>query len=85
MPNRLAADRLPPLLTVREVCVRLKIDERTLRRHRRLGLFPKPDTYVGRSPRWFERTVANHLADPPDVTGIMHREAGLAARRKEAV
>lgn len=76
---------LPPLFTVEEVCARLKLDERTLRRHRRLGLFPKPDTYVGRSPRWSAATIASHLADPPDVTGIMHREAALAARQKEAV
>ena len=85
MPKRPAAEPLPPLLTVDEVCARLTVDERTLRRHRRLGLFPKPDTYVGRSPRWFESTIAAHLANPPDVTGIMHREAALSARQKEAV
>lgn len=77
------AIELPELLTVDEVCALLKLDERTLRRHRRNGLFPAPDVVIcDRFPRWSKATLAAYLADPPSPKGITLQDQARTIRRQ---
>ena len=80
------AIELPELLTVDQVCTYLSMDDRTLRRHRRNGLFPAPDVVLsGRFPRWFKSTLATYLADPPSPKGItLHDQARTIRRQKRS-
>ena len=84
--SRSVAVELPELLTVDEVCAYLSIDERTLRRHRRLGLFPAPDLVIsGRFPRWKKPTVAAYLANPPSPAGVMRHDKARSIRHQRKV
>ena len=84
--SRSEAAELPELLTVDQVCAYLSMDESTLRRHRRLGLFPSPDAVIsGRYPRWKTSTVAAYLANPPSPAGVMRHDKALSIRRKRKV
>ena len=75
---------LPELLTVDQVCAYLSMDDSTLRRHRRLGLFPAPDVILsGRFPRWSKATLAAHLANPPSPAGVTLRDQARSIRRHQ--
>lgn len=49
MDNMVIAD---PLYTKTRVCEYIGIDDTTLDKWVARGAFPKPDLYLGRSPRW---------------------------------
>ncbi len=84
--SRSGTVELPELLTVDQVCQYLNIDDSTLRRYRRTGLFPPPDTWVGgnkRFPRWFGTTLAAYVK--PDVSGVTFHDRTRSARRQRKV
>lgn len=85
MPKtRSEAIELPELLTIEQVCEYLTMDDSTLRRHRRTGLFPKPDVVIsGKFPRWYRRTLTAYLANPPDPSGVMLHDQARSVRRKQ--
>jgi len=80
--SRSGTVELPELLTVDQVCAYLSMDDSTLRRHRRTGLFPAPDVVLsGRFPRWYRSTLAAYLADPPSPSGVMRQDQARSIRR----
>jgi predicted DNA-binding transcriptional regulator AlpA len=86
MPKPRSRPELPEqLMTVDQVCAYLSMDESTLRRHRRNGLFPAPDVWISeRYPRWSKATIAAYLANPPSLSGVTLRDRAQSIRRQRA-
>ncbi len=55
------ADRSPPAILDRSaVAARLGIQPNTVTDNVRRGVMPPPDVMLGRTPGWFETTIAEH-------------------------
>lgn len=50
-----------PLYNKTQTCGYISIDDRTLDRWVKSKAFPKPDLYLGRSPRWRLSTINTYL------------------------
>lgn len=52
---------IPPLMSIGDVALILKISRRGVERFRSSGKFPRPDIQVGRLPRWKQKTVSDWI------------------------
>jgi predicted DNA-binding transcriptional regulator AlpA len=57
LPGGETASSIEPLYRIPDVIRIVNCSSRTFERERAAGRFPKPDRYIGKSPRWKGETI----------------------------